>query len=331
MAQPGQTAQGNILGQMAKTPPLSRRIFLNSRVYSFAVSGVLGAVAGACSAGESGLVLGRPLSEAQAGTGGAGGSADAGGTAAISQGGESDLGGAPDGGARGGAPDMSAAGSPPTAPSDPPWIAEKCRPVIHFENRDLTAQGQLFTDAVPDPSEPVWAASQAACRVLFHSATEVKSVPDVSFVVEDYAGIASTAGNLVHLSTRYLKTQADRGVDLKLEITGILHFSLSLVYENQGASGDPAPPGWLIVGIADYVRLQSGYLDRAGRTQGGSYDSNSQATAFFLDYLVTKNPNVVYSLNQRLSATAPAWSNDVFASLMGSDLDALWAEYQATL
>jgi Peptidase of plants and bacteria len=320
MDQPRQTAQGNRPGQMAETSRCTHRIRPILRAFLLALGGALGALAAGCSAGESGLVLGKPLAEAEAGAAGAFGSLEAGGTDSI--------GGEPAGA---GAPDSGAAGSMQTAPGDPPWIADLCRPIIHFENRDLTAQGKLFTDAVPDPSEPVWAASQAACRTLFHRASEVKQVADVSFVVEDYAGVASTAGNLVHLSTRYLKTQADRGVDLRLEITGILHFSLSLVYENQGADADAAPPDWLIVGIADYVRLESGYLDRADRVKGGSYDGNSQATAFFLDYLATKNSNIVYSLNQRLAPTAPVWNNDAFVSLMGSDLDTLWAEYQATL
>jgi hypothetical protein len=327
MAQPGQTAQGIRLGQMDKTSPDTRPIRPILRVFLLAAAAAVVGVLSGCSAGESGLVLGKPLAQVQAGTAGVGGGFEAGGGEGV--GGEPNPAGGQPGDA--GAPDLGAAGSMQTAPNDPPWIAELCKPIIHFENRDLTAQGKLFTDAVPDPSEPVWAASQAACRTLFHDASEVKPVSDVTLIVEDYAGVAGTAGNLVHLSTRYLKTQADRGVDLRLEITGILHFSLSLVYENSGADGDPAPPGWLVVGIADYVRLQSGYLDRAGRAKGGSYDSSSQATAFFLDYLMGKNPNLVYSLNQRLAPTAPPWSNDVFVSLMGTDLDTLWAEYQATL
>jgi hypothetical protein len=94
---------------------------------------------------------------------------------------------------------------------------------------------------------------------------------------------------------------------------------------------DSAPPSWLVVGIADFVRLESGYLSRAARAKGGSYDSSSQATAFFLDYLATKNPDIVYQLNQHLSPASPVWSNDVFMTVMGSSLDMLWADYQATL
>lgn len=243
----------------------------------------------------------------------------------------------PDGGASetatvGGEPGVGGAAGSAGDPSDPTWVQEACTPALSFENRDTTAQGQLFTDAVPDPSEPVWAASHAACRLLYRSASEVKSVTQLSLIVEDYDGVASTQGTTLRLSTRYLKGQADRGVDLRQEITGILHFGTSLVFQNSGSDADTATPTWLIVGIADYVRLEAGYIDRSERARGGSYDgSGSRTTAFFLDHLVAKSPTFVVQVNQRLAPAAPAWSNDVFQTLLGSDIDTLWADYQATL
>jgi hypothetical protein len=316
MAQPDQTAQGNRLSPMHRTRALSRVI--RSTLRGFLVVGGIGpsAIFAACSAGESGLVLGEPLPRVPGGSAGAGGTTSA-------AGGEPSLAGSPPEGGAGGAS---------TDPLEPPWVQEQCTPTLTFENRDTTSQGQLFTDAVPDPSAPVWAAAHAACRTLFRSAGEVKPVSKLSLIVEDSSGVAYTAGTTLHISTRYLKSVADAGGDLALEITGILHFTTSLVYQNDGSDADSAPPRWLIVGIADYVRLESGYIDRASRAPGGSYDaSGSQPTAFFLDYLASRNPNVVYQLNQRLSPTSPAWTNDVFTTVMGSDIDALWADYQATL
>jgi hypothetical protein len=326
MAQPGRTAQGNRLGPMHHTRPsaaLNSPILRAILVAGGTLSLVLG---GGCSSGESGLVLGRPQPELLGGTaslGGTGATGDIGGDPALIVGGEP-----------GGAGTIAEAGSGSglPEPTDPTWIGEACTPTIAFENRDTTAQGQLFTDAVPDPPVPMWAASHAACRLLYRSAGEVKPTTKVSLVVEDRDGIASTAGTLIRLSTRYLKTESDRGVDLRAEITGILHFATSLVFQNSGSDADPAPPSWLVVGIADYVRLESGYIDRAERAKGGSFDgSGSQTTAFFLDYLATKNPTVVMQLNQRLAPTSPVWTNDVFQTLMGSDVETLWAAYQSTL
>ncbi len=286
-----------------------------------AISGVgLASLSEGCSGGKSGLVLGDPLSQ-EAGTGNTGGpvtgGTEAGGGAAQILGGDSGLAG-----------DPSAAGGP----NQPQWVLDTCTPTINFVKRDTTTQGQLFTDAMPDPSTPVWEATHDACRLLYRRASEVKSIDEVSLIVEDTDGIAYTAGTEVHLSTRYLKALTDRGVDLAPEITGIFHFSISLIYQNGGSDADTAPPAWLIIGIADYVRLESGYIDRAERAKGGAYDGkSSQTTAFFLDYLSTKSPSIVYDLNQRLAPTAPVWSNDVFTTLLGSDVDTLWARYQATL
>ncbi len=324
MAQPSRTAQGNRLGLMRTTrppagpiPPLLRDFFVSCGV-------VLVTAGGACSAGESGVVLGRPLPQVQGGSPSGGGTPD---TGADAGSGEVPLGGEP-----GVAGSEAGAGGTTTDTPNPAWIQEACTPTLVFDNRDTTSQGQLFTDAVPDPSQPVWAAAHAACRLLYRNASEVKPVAKLSLIVEDYDGIASSAGTTLRISTRYLKAQADRGLDLRQEITGILHFSTSLVYQNDGSDADPKPPSWLVVGIADYVRLESGYINRNERTQGGSYDgSGSQTTAFFLDYLVTKNPTLVMQLNRRLSASSPVWTNDVFQTLLGSDVDTLWAGYQAIL
>lgn len=305
---------------------------MNLRVFLVLGGAISAAAGGACSAGESGLVLGRPLPQVHAGTGGQGnGTAALGGDAGRGEpsvvGGEPGISGSPgDAGAGAGM------GGSTTQPPDPTWIQEACTPTLAFENRDTTAQGQLFTDAVPDPSMPVWAAAHAACRLLYRNAGEVKPVSKLTLIVEDYDGIASSSGTTLRISTRYLQSQAERGVDLRQEITGILHFSTSLVYQNSGSSADAAPPQWLMVGIADYVRLASGYIDPKERSKGGSYDgSGSQTTAFFLDYLVTRNATVVMQLNQRLAPTSPAWTNDVFQTLLGSDVDSLWTAYQATL
>lgn len=300
---------------MKRTPLSTGLITPQLRAFFVLGAATVASVAGACSAGESGLVLGSPQSQVQGGGAGSGSVLPDGGRGEATT-----LGGEP------------AVGGSTGEPNDSTWIQEACTPTLSFENRDTTPQGQLFTDAVPNPSEPLWAASHAACRLLYRSASEVKQVAKLSLIVEDYDGIASTQGSTLRLSTRYLKDQADRGVDLRHEITGILHFGTSLVFQNSGSDADAAPPRWLFVGIADYVRLASGYIDRSERAQGGSYDGgSSQTTAFFLDYLVTKDPTFVMQVNQRLAPTSPAWSNDLFETLLGSDVDALWAEYQATL
>lgn len=298
--------------------PLSgiRLIF---KAFALLSGSLLAAFGGGCSDGESGLVLGRTAPQALGGsqnpdegsaghaTVGPGGSGLGGeGTGVASVG----------GGGSGGADDV------------PPWVGEKCTPTLTFENRDTSSKGMLFTSAVPDPSRLVWEAAHDACRLLYRSGSEVKSVSDITLIVEDYGGIASSSGTTLRLSSSYLQAQYDSGADLPREVAGILHFTTSLIYQYNG--GDTAP-GWLMTGIADFVRLESGLIDRAERAKGGSYSGSSQTTAFFLDYLTTRSPSAVYQLNLRLAPGEAAYSDDIFVQLLGSDLDTLWAQYQATL
>jgi hypothetical protein len=278
---------------------------------SVSCAGLIGILCAACGAGESGLVLGKPLEGPLGGFGGvAAGSAGAG---------------------TGDPPTASAgsAGEAGNAAEDAPWLAERCRAAISFDNRDATARGQLFTDAVPSAPELIWEASQNACRRIYRDASEVPSVPRISLVVEDYDGVASTAGTQIRVSTRYLQSQADAGVDLAREIAGVLHFQTALIYQHPGSGQDSASPVWIVLGIADYVRLDSGYLERESLRPGSSYDSSSRTSALFLDYLLTRNHDAVYELNQRLAPSAPAWSDETFITLFGADLDALWSEFQS--
>jgi hypothetical protein len=297
----------------------------------FSIAGGAAALGVGCSSGETGLVLGRPLPASPVGgTAGAGGSPAA--AASPSVGGEP--GAAEAGGGNGSLAEAGASsgGAPDMQPCDPPWVGERCTPTFEFSNHDTTAQGKLFTDAVPEPGRVMWNAAHAACRLLYRDAAEVKDVPTITLIVEDAGGIASTSGTTIRLSTPYLKQQSDAGANLTLEITGILHFATSLIYQNGGSSLDAAPPRWLIVGIADFVRLESGFIDRSERAPGGIYNGgSSQSTAFFLDYLAMQDPNIVYELNRALSSASPAWNDDVFVTMLGKDIDTLWADYQSTL
>lgn len=145
-------------------------------------------------------------------------------------------------------------------------------------------------------------------------------------MVGEYDGVASTVGTAMRLSTVYLQSASDRGVELGPEIAGILHFTTSLVYQNDAGSTAPV---WLVTGIADFVRLQAQLVERVQATKGGNYDDSSKSAARLFEYLTSQNPDFVYRLNQRLETGA--WSDEVFVELTGSDLATLWANYQATL
>lgn len=326
MADPGQTAQGNRTGQMLRYRSHPLRISPMLWVFSACLAGLA-----SCSDGESGLVLGRPLPQPFAGNESAGG----GGFGQAGQGGE------PGSGKGGGPPVEPTAGvggdggSAGESGLEPPWVEELCTPPLTFANESPTGDGQAFDDVVPNPSIPMWEATRAVCRTLFRSASEVRSVPELSLTVGALeSGPAATIGtSRIVLSAAYLRMQADAGNDLLPEISGILHFQASFLYQNAGSTQDDSSvTSWIRYGIADYVRLRGGYLDRAGRTAPTQpwHMSSSQTVAFFFDYLAERNPDVVYELNRHLAPDAAAWTDDTFLSLMAEDLPTLWDQYRAT-
>lgn len=280
------------------------------------------ALGAACSAGETGLVLGRPLPVEQGGT-------TMGGSETTPTMAGTGLGGAP-GEAGTPAQTDAGAGGAPTTPED--WVVTQCSPRVAFTNRDPTGDGKAFDDVVSDPQVLMWQATHAVCRTLFRSSSEVEPVTDIAFDVGPFSGVAGTGDNAITLNASYVKMQADAGANILQEITGILHFQASFLYQNAGRSADAAATRWVLFGIADYVRLSAGYIGRQSRTAPTTtYDKASSKTiAFFFDYLAASNPDIVYQLNQRLSPNAGAWSNDVFVTFMGSDLDTLWAAYLRT-
>jgi hypothetical protein len=270
---------------------------------------------GGCSGGESGLVLGRPLPAVVGGQAGTGSLSEAGAGAGSEGGAEAVAGG----GGQAGEP-LGEAGAPGVD-----WIDERCTPKVVY-SRDATST--LFDSLVQSPATLVWSATHASCRELFRHPSEVKDLPELTLVVEDYDGIASSGPTWIRISTRWLQTQSDEGADVAAEIAGLVHFTTSIVYENDGGGTGPY---WVVAGIADFVRLRAGYVDPAYEVRRSSYAYSSKTAAFFFDYLVERNPDLVYQLNQRLGPAAGAWNNDAFITFMGSDVDTLWAEYQATL
>jgi hypothetical protein len=265
-----------------------------------------------CSEGESGLVLGGPGAVGGAPTSSAGRATHAG-EGFATEGGESDGGG------------QSLAGVAGAAPAD--FAEQVCSPLLTFENRDASGKGALFDQAVPNPSALAHSVSHDVCRTLYRVASEVKPVERLVLVVEDFEGVAATSNQTMRLSSRHLQTMAELGVNLQLEIAGVLHFTVANVYQHD-ASG--AAPTWLITGIADFVRLDAGLIDPRERAAGGSYADGSKTAAFFLDFLWALDNDVVYKLNQRLAPPASSWSDQVFVELTGRDLTSLWSEYQAS-
>ncbi|KAK7847566.1 hypothetical protein CFP56_006459 [Quercus suber] len=82
-----------------------------------------------------------------------------------------------------------------------------------------------------------------------------KNVAKVSLFIEDIDGAAYAVNNEIHVSARYIASYSG---DVKREITGVLFHEMTHIWQWSG--NGQSPPGGLIEGIADFVRLKSGYV-----------------------------------------------------------------------
>jgi hypothetical protein len=92
-------------------------------------------------------------------------------------------------------------------------------------------------------------------------------------------------------------------------------------------------PGWLVEGIADYIRWWR-YEPESPRTpidpQRASYRDSYRTTAAFLAWVVGKyNRALVPELDRALRSRS--YTDDLFKQLTGKSLDDLWSEFVGTI
>jgi hypothetical protein len=177
----------------------------------------------------------------------------------------------------------------------------------------------------------------------------------VTIILQDFNGVAYTNGTdldndhkEIHFSLSYINHVCNNDPKPLAELKGVLTHELVHCYQHTAPDDDdqvPRPPGGLIEGIADFVRLRAGLgaahwqkpksaLDRAS-----NWDAGYQHTAYFLAWLedVRFGRGAVGLLNDRLlrsgylgeseeqkkDKTQPGFWRDLF----GVEVDDLWEEY----
>ncbi|XP_030517908.2 uncharacterized protein LOC115731386 [Rhodamnia argentea] len=149
-----------------------------------------------------------------------------------------------------------------------------------------------------------------------------KSITRVSLILENMNDLAHTSNGEIYLSASYLERFS--GV-AKAEFTGLLYYAMACVWQWDGAG--QAPRG-LVQGIADFVRLRSGYVPAhwAAPGQGNRWDQGYDVTARFLDYCESLRNGFVAELNKKMRT---GYSNGYFVELLGKSVDQLWNDYKA--
>ncbi len=140
---------------------------------------------------------------------------------------------------------------------------------------------------------------------------------------KDISYPAYTSGPEITISASWIQKHPD-------DFGMVIH---EMVHVQQGYPSRRNTPGWLVEGIADYIRWWR-YEPEAPRTPinpaKASYRDSYRTTAAFLAYLVGKyDRTLVRQLDQALRSGA--YSDEIFHKATGKTLDALWAEFVATI
>ncbi|KAE8008049.1 hypothetical protein FH972_004597 [Carpinus fangiana] len=87
-----------------------------------------------------------------------------------------------------------------------------------------------------------------------------------------------------------------------------------------------SPPGGLIEGVADFVRLKADYVPSGWVQPGGGnrWDEGYSVTARFLDYCNGLKDGFVAELNKKMR---DGYIDNYFVELLGKTVDQLWTDY----
>jgi hypothetical protein len=108
----------------------------------------------------------------------------------------------------------------------------------------------------------------------------------------DYKGVAAAGGSRITGSVKYFKDHPD-------DIGAMVHETAHVVQQYRTRSN----PGWLVEGVADYVRFFKYEPGKIGRLnpERAKYDASYRVTAAFLNYVTEKYDNeLVKKLNKAM-------------------------------
>lgn len=143
----------------------------------------------------------------------------------------------------------------------------------------------------------------------------------VRMTLKKMNGVAYASGNRITGSAEYFKKHPD-------DFGAMVHETVHVV-QSYRRSGNP---GWLVEGIADYVRFFKYEPGKLGRLnpRRARYDGSYRVTAAFLAYLTDKyDKQIVRKLNKLMRDGE--YKQEAFQKLTGKSLEQLGADWRATL
>jgi hypothetical protein len=137
----------------------------------------------------------------------------------------------------------------------------------------------------------------------------------------EYRGVAATSENRIVGSVKFFKEHPD-------DIGAMIHETVHVVQSYRGRRN----PGWLVEGVADYVRFFKYEPGNLGpiNARRAHYNGSYRVSAAFLAFLVERyDKDIVRQLNQLMRAGE--YRDETFKVLTGKTLDELDDEWRATL
>lgn len=214
-------------------------------------------------------------------------------------------------------------------------------PQINFENKTIGGNGDFYTELIPAPIDLINAVCLEVCKILYRSVDEIDVLDVLDYSIEDVETISAKGGNPPHIniffSSSYLKNKKGEMTDEALiaEIKGVLYHEITHGYQyspkGAGAYARGTDYFGFLEGMADYVRLKAGYSSFEFRKSGGHWNDGYKTSAFFIDWLHTKDADFGYKLNQTAKTIIP-WSwKKATQQILSRSTEDLWNEYQAFL
>lgn len=181
---------------------------------------------------------------------------------------------------------------------------------------------------------------------------EIPATRSVTVILQDFSGVAYTNGTdldndhkEIHFSLSYINQVCHHNADALSELKGVLTHELVHCYQHTSPPPNtstkdqvPNPPGGLIEGIADFVRLKAGYVPphwqkpKSAGDRPSKWDEGYQHTAFFLEWLedVRVGRGAIGLLNDRLLRVGYVGEHEgsgFWKGLFGAGVSQLWEEY----
>jgi hypothetical protein len=205
-------------------------------------------------------------------------------------------------------------------------FAERCAPKVFVEMVMDDVNTQLFLKSNPDITSIIRQAALDDCNILFSKASDVPANRSYLRVVvsPERSDVAGQAGYELGINAHNFDTGRD-ATDQN-DFIGVMHHEIAHYYQVNTSGA----PGWIIEGMADFVRFKSGYNSLNPRSKGGSYKDGYTNTAYFLWYLDDKYPNFVRQIELDLHGPSNSWDPNYFPNKTGKTVDDLWDEYQAS-